>query len=197
MSAGGVNVSTDVLTEIAVAAGDPSLTLDELGQRMNLLYQLAEQKEDAESVALVTTVWDGVVKLSEQAGQAINIATAAREIAVTLRGQRDVAIAQHEELAAAVNDYDMSCPAVSQLVNAVEENSMTSLMEGGAYITFCPACDITEEGLIPVSHTVAEVFHSVITGGYLDYGLSAEITREIADFMVLIVQKVNAEVDGE
>lgn len=197
MNATGGSVSTDVLQEIVAVAGDPSLTLDDLGQRMNLLYQLAEEKKDAESVALVTTVWDGVVKLSEQAGHAINIATAAREIAQTLKDQRDVAILAHEELIEAVNDIDMEDPLVAGLVEAVEDGYGENLMNSGCYITACPACDITEEAGFPVSHAVADAFHSIITGGYNDYDISDETMQEIASFMVQIVNKVNAEVEGE
>ena len=195
MSEQGGNVSTDVLQEIVAVAGDPSLTLDDLGQRMNLLYQLAEQREDKESVALVTTVWDGVVKLSEQAGHAINIATAAREIAKTLQEQRDVAIRAHEELVEAINDHDIGNPLINDLMDDMREVVQEDMWDDGIYISYSPAYDILEAE-IPVSYTVADAFHDILTGGRYD-DVSEEIKQEIADFMVMIVHKVDGEDAGD
>lgn len=188
--------TTQVMQEIVALAGDPSLTLDQLGQNLAALSEHAEENGDRQAVALVAATWDGVNALSAQAGHAFNVAAAAKQVAEQMQAQRDMALQEHGDLVKAIDDMDVSNVKVAGLVEQAEEWFQESLMCSGAYVTNCPACDISSEreGVIPVSHEVADTFHDIITGAlWGEFVDEDQIYAEIADFMTEIVKRVEKE----
>lgn len=125
-------MTTDTLqtvrADIVAITGDPALTTDQIGERLGQIYNHAEQSNDAQSMALVQTAWDQVQSLNVTAHAAIDTAVAARELAETVKTQRDQALEELEEVAEelgdlsnAVRNMDYAHPEVGYLIEAAEE----------------------------------------------------------------------------
>ncbi len=83
------NYFAEVMHEIIVAAGDPSLTLQDVEGKLQVLYSTAEGQGDQQTMALVSQTYDGFLALSTQTGHALNFAANARELAERVVQQRD------------------------------------------------------------------------------------------------------------
>lgn len=186
----------EVLKEIVALTEDPALTLEALGQQLGDLYAKAEAASDGEVMAIVVGVYNRVEVMSQQTGAAIDIAAAAREAATTLQTQRDQALEAHEKLRTAIRDVDTSDEDVEMLVDQVAEDVQEVIYESGGYISYCPGCDITEQAQIPVVHDVAARFHDLITDD-ADGELTDALRKEIAEFMIRIVGKVDGHEETE
>jgi hypothetical protein len=181
--------ATDVLKEIVALADDPSQTLEDVAGKLETMYRRAEDSQDDRGMQLVNTVYDGVLKLHEQVGTAVNVAVAAREIATELQKQRDAAIEEMKQ----VEEMNPDHPLVQEICEMAAEDYQEGLMNDGVYISYDPAYDITEEAQIPCSYDTASMFHNIITqycGGDGLNEVPLEIRQEIADFMAMIVKKV-------
>lgn len=82
-------ILNEVMTEIVSVAGDPMLTMDSLANHMNRIWTIANNSGDHQAMQLVNHAWDEVNMIQQQAGTAINVAVAAKEMAKHLQTQRD------------------------------------------------------------------------------------------------------------
>jgi len=193
---------------VAVVSEDPDVTLQRIEDIMAGMHQGA----DKETQLVIQDVWGRVLQLHRSHGEAVTIAVTARQVAEEMQNQRDyiageweaaatardvaiqerdIAREKHGELKTALDDYDFSHPEVVGVLEDMENMAYENVMES-SYVSHCPACDITDEGGIPVVHDVAEKFHWIITGA--EWGPASEHLRQkIADFMIQIVQEHDAE----
>lgn len=198
--------AAEVLREIVAVAADPNATIEDVTARLDYLHGAAQARGDEESSALLVDVWNGAVRLHEAAGHAINLTAAAREVASQLQAQRDKVLEMHGKLIEDLVTINTDNPQVEKLVDDIgesareeaQENLAMEMYEGGAYISYCPACDIVQEALIPVSHEVAEQFHELLTQSPYDSYLptSEALRQRLADFMAEFVRLAQAETEA-
>ena len=181
-------VREQVINELMLVVGNKDVTYTEAGEYLGTLHRAAEERQDVRAMHLISLVWERVQALDRHGGASIDIAVAAKEVALQLDHDLNTVTEYAEGLQRAIQNVDEGNPMVRDLVDNVREEHWTDIVESGVYLSTCPGCDITESAMIPVTHDMALVFHSMLMG---EYDLTSEQQHELAEFIQYFVRTVN------
>jgi cytochrome c556 len=103
------------------ALANHAISLDELGQHLNQLWQQAEAVGDQAALVHLPAIWDQANQIAAAAQQATGLAATALNVAQEIADQRDTVLAQYTELHDAIDNIDADHPAVARLMDITEE----------------------------------------------------------------------------
>lgn len=161
-------IKRDIVVEVEQIAGNPDEAITKLEGWFNEAYQLVE--EDSDEATQLIEAWDNITAIYNGSVALVDIGTTAKALAQDLRDKLKVQDEASQATRTALNNLryamyraDTTHPEVQQLSERIYEE----IVEGGAYVSICPACEICHTlGLDPsdsAEHAIAEEFHELIT----------------------------------
>lgn len=179
----------EIVHEIVKVVGvDPATTFDQAREALETLFHRYEGDEEAKQI--INKTYTHLSKIYEAHSVGVNVAIATKVALEKVLGESAELEQQHAALIDAINDLDEDHPMVEDFMQTMREVRDEEFMESGAYISYCPGCDITQEAMIPVAHDTAGIFHEMLTGGY---EIPEWRRQELADFITSFVRGIQDE----
>jgi hypothetical protein len=205
MNMGGSVVTAEqqleIVAQIVSMTGDPNKTARDIKETIESLWFSAKQAKDVNGEAAVVAVWNaigGQVQLAAEQGQrGIDLAVAAREMALELTEQRDAAAKALQRKKKAIRTLDLNDPDVAKAQEAV----IDGIYEDGYSIVGDPASIIYNEVGIRCDYGAGGTFFTLLTDSdiYEDIGdatVAEALKAELAAFINHFVAKYEEAVGG-
>ena len=175
----------------SITAGQ--MTLDQIGMRLQPLWEQASTAQDEQAMTLINEAWDRAEALAASNDRLAAIAAATVTVAQEFQSQRDQIADENGKLVNAMRKVDTDNPLVSRVYEAAEEQVyewiQQSMSEG--IHTDTPGMDIVENGHLGdgVDEVMADEFLSIVMG-YSDE-LSDDLYEELSAFIQDFTTRVN------
>ena len=188
----------EVIREIAHLSGDPHDALAACRNKLETLHgQMAQRGDDTTSLI---EAWHNIESLYLGTGKAIDLAAGSRAIAQDLQRKLasttlalDVERHNHTELETAIRLMDENHPTVEDTLNNMRGRVIEEYAESDAFISYCPACEMIDGGLIGLDHNVAKDFHEFL---FDTEDLDADEIEELEEFIANFVDRVKSRING-
>lgn len=192
------SVELAIKEEIAQIAGwTPETNLEDIGNQLGQLYNVAAAAGDENSMAIIDDTFDKIETMIQQGAAVMEIAIAAKASLQEAIEQRDGALTELNELAEAMdNPFYTDNERVKDMVEFVEEYASENMEEYMSDVVYDELYYSTVERLtgIGVNRKKAESFADLTCNDYYMDLLAAERKAELRDFIerFIVIEEANS-----